>query len=401
MSDMQDGHKTAIIVGAGLGGLAAALCLDRIGWRVVVLEQADALADVGAGIQISPNGVKVLRALGLEGAAAALACRPEAGQMRFGKSGRVIFTNPMTDYPSRYGAPYLHLHRADLVSVLAQALSERQPGALRTGAQVVTHQQDTGDVQVTLASGETVSGDVLIGADGLKSDVRAQMLGVAAPRFTGHVAWRMVVPMDRLTTPPPPTACVWVGAGRHAVTYRLRGGELANFVGVVERKDWREESWTAQGTRAEALADFAGWHPAVTGLIEQADTHYQWGLFDRAPLDTWQDGRVALLGDACHPMLPFMAQGAVQALEDAYVLADSMSRHADIPAALAAYERLRHPRTSKVQAAARANAGLFHRRALAGRLATYGPMWLAGKLSPAIIDRRFAWLYGYDVTAMK
>ena len=174
------GIKTAIIVGAGLGGLAAALCLDRIGWRVVVLEQANALADVGAGIQISPNGVKVLRALGLEGAAAALACRPEAGQMRFGKSGRVIFTNPMTDYPSRYGAPYLHLHRADLVSVLAQALSERQPGALRTGAQVVTHQQDTGDVQVTLASGETVSGDVLIGADGLKSDVRAQMLGVAA-----------------------------------------------------------------------------------------------------------------------------------------------------------------------------------------------------------------------------
>ncbi|MGC6511154.1 MAG: FAD-dependent monooxygenase [Parvibaculales bacterium] len=401
MSDMQDGRKTAIIVGAGLGGLAAALCLDAVGWRVVVLEQADALGDVGAGIQISPNGVKVLRTLGLEEAVAALACRPEASQMRFGNSGRVIFSNSMTDYPSRYGAPYLHIHRADLVSVLVQALTERQPEALRTGAQVTVFEQNTNSAEVRLADGETLSGDLLIGADGLKSVIREQMLGAQMPRFTGNVAWRMVVPMDRLTMPPPPTACVWVGAGKHAVTYRLRGGKLANFVGVVERKDWQEESWTAQGTRDEALADFAGWHPVITDVIEQAEAHYLWGLFDRAPLDTWHDGRVALLGDACHPMLPFMAQGAVQALEDAYVLADCLSRDEDIPLALAGYQKRRHARTSKVQTTARANASLFHRHTLAGKLATYGPMWLADKFAPRFIDSRFAWLYGHDVTDIK
>jgi salicylate hydroxylase len=195
---------------------------------------------------------------------------------------------------------------------------------------------------------------------------------------------------------PPPAACVWVGEGRHAVTYRLRRGELANFVGVVEQDAWRGESWTEPGDRAEALAQFRGFHPIVLRLIERAEAHFRWALFDREPLDRWTEGRVALLGDACHPMLPFMAQGAAMAIEDAWVLATCLKAAAAVPAALIAYERARLERTAKMQSAARANARIFHRRTALGKLATYGPMWLGARLAPALVRRRQDWIYGWE-----
>ncbi len=390
----------AVIVGGGIGGLCAALCLDHFGWQVEVLEQAEKLSEVGAGIQVSPNGVKVLRALGVESLLKQHAFAPKEAQFRIGASGTLIGrTRWGTAMERRHGAPYWHVHRADLVEVLAGILETRSPGALRTGAAVTGYGQDEGSGWAILADGSRAQGDIVIGADGIKSVIRQQMLGPSNPRFTGNVAWRAVVPMDRLDEHvPPPAACIWMGEGKHAVTYRLSGGTLANFVGVVERDDWQVESWSERGTKEQALADFAGWHPVITRMIEQADAHYRWALFDRVPIGQWSDGRVTLLGDACHPMLPFMAQGAVMAIEDGWVLARTLSDTAHAPDAFTRYEAQRQPRTARVQRRATGNMGIFHRRSAAAKLATYGPIWLASRLMPTALDAQFDWIYGHDVT---
>ena len=390
----------AIIVGGGIGGLTAALSFHAYGWKVELVERAGELGEIGAGIQISPNGMKVFRALRIEDEIAKTAFQPEALEMRFGRSGKRVFQiEARRAIIERWGAPYLHLHRADLVRTLTDLLRQRQPNAVRLGTTCTGYQNRADRVLAELESGDTIEGDLLIGADGIHSAIRTQMLGPEQPEFTGHVAWRAVVPMARLGDfAPPPTACVWVGAKRHAVTYRLRGGELANFVGIVESDTWMSESWTEQGTKQAVLDDFAGWHPILQTLIEQADTHYRWALFDRQPLARWSDGRAVLLGDACHPTLPFQAQGAVMAIEDAYLLAKLASETPkNLPLALTTYFETRQPRTSQVQAASRANAKLFHRRTPLSRALTYGPMWLASKIAPGIIRSRQDPFYAYDV----
>jgi 2-polyprenyl-6-methoxyphenol hydroxylase-like FAD-dependent oxidoreductase len=389
-----------IIVGGGIGGLTAALAFHGFGWKVQVLERASELGEIGAGIQISPNGMKVFRALGLEYDVAENGFLPKALEMRFGRSGNQIFQiEARRAMVERWGAPYLHLHRADLVDVLTRALAKRQPKAVRLGATCASYETTETGIVARLENGETLDADLLVGADGIHSNIRAQMLGADHPDFTGHVAWRAVVPMERLgELVPPPTACVWVGAKRHAVTYRLRGGTLANFVGIIEDDTWTSESWTEKGTKEDALADFRAWHPIVTNLIEKADAHYRWALFDRAPLPKWSDGRAVLLGDACHPTLPFQAQGAVMAIEDGFLLAKLCSETPkDIAGALATYFETRQPRTSRVQAASRANAKLFHRRTPLSRAMTYGPMWLAGKIAPSVIRSRQDPFFDYDV----
>ncbi|MEH6757854.1 MAG: FAD-dependent monooxygenase [Parasphingorhabdus sp.] len=390
----------AVIAGGGIGGLNAALCFHKLGWDVEICEQAAELGEVGAGIQISPNGMKVMRALGIDGQIEAAGFRPRATQFRMGQSGQPIFTASTAEYEATFGAPYLHIHRADLLDILKEALADRISGGIRTGVTVTGYGQNKDEAWAFLADGSKVAGDVLVGADGIRSVIRSQMIGAEAPVFTGNVAWRAVVPVEKLgRNAPLPVSSAWFGEGKHAVTYLLRGGKLANFVGVVERDDWKNESWTEQGSRADALADFAGWHPTITTLLEQADSFYRWALFDRAPLNQWVDGRVTLLGDACHPMLPFMAQGAVQAIEDGYVLARCLAKKEGIDAALSAYFEARHDRTAKVQAAARTNMEMFHQRTARGKLTTYGPMWLANKIKPDLANQKLAWLYGHDVTA--
>ena len=390
----------AIIVGGGIGGLTAALAFHAFGWRVALLERASELGEIGAGIQISPNGMKVFRALGIEDQIAENAFLPEALEMRFGRSGKQIFQiEARRAIVERWGAPYLHLHRADLVATLTGLLKKRQPNAVQLGATCIGYENTESGVIAQLESGDTVSGDLLVGADGIHSNIRAKMLGQDAPNFTGNIAWRAVVPMDKLgDLAPPPTACVWVGAKRHAVTYRLRGGKLANFVGIVEDDSWTSESWTEQGTKDDVLSDFAGWHPVITNLIDTADAHYRWALFDRKPLAKWADGRAVLLGDACHPTLPFQAQGAVMAIEDAFLLAKLCAdTPEDLPKALTTYFDTRQPRTSQVQAASRSNARLFHRHTPISRALTYGPMWLAGKIAPAAIRSRQDPFFAYDI----
>jgi salicylate hydroxylase len=383
-----------LIVGAGIGGLTLAHALLRNGINVQILEAAPELTEVGAGIQIPPNAMKVLRALNLDTAVMTRAFKPTAIEARMGETGREVFNIPLAAQSlTRWGTPYLHIHRADYIAALREALPE---GVLRLGVRVQSYAQDKLGVHVVLETGETVAGMYLIGADGIRSTLRTQMLGPDTPRFTGNVAWRVVVPTAKLgNLAPRPTACAWFGRCKHGVTYRLGAdGEMTNFVGVVERENWQEEGWSIQGSKEDVLADFAGWHPTITTLIEAADTFHRWALFDRAPLTQWTDGRAALMGDAAHPMLPFLAQGAAMAVEDAYVLAQVIAE--DAP--LIEYQNKRLARTSKVQVASRANMDLFHKRTRLSQLATYGPMWLAGKILPSIVHRRMDWLYGYDVT---
>ena len=392
-----------LIAGGGIGGLTAALCCLHFGHDVTVFEQAAELGEVGAGIQIPPNAMKVFEALGIDNVIAENAFRPEFIEARMGESGRPIFTIPLAQQAiDMWGSPYLHIHRADYIEALKQALHARAPKALRLGSPV-THYRNTGDgVTLTLKDGQEVFGDALVGADGIKSVIREQMLGPDQPRFTGNVAWRAVVPIEALGAyVPDPTACAWMGRGRHAVTYRLRGGTLANFVGVVERGDWTREGWAEKGRVEDALKDFDGWHPAIPALIKSVKpgSFYRWALFDRGPLPAWSDGYVTLLGDAAHPMLPFMAQGAAMAVEDSWVLAREISLAGrPITESLKAYRAARFLRTSKAQASSRANMKTFHQRGRLGQLKTYGPMWLAGKIAPFIVHKRMDWLYGFDVT---
>lgn len=390
-----------LIAGGGIGGLTAALALLKSGHDVTVLERAPEIGEVGAGIQISPNGIRVLNALGVSARMEREVFRPRAQELRLGKSGAQIFTVPLRDTAvKRWQADYIHIHRADLIEALRSSVQEISPDTIRLGAEVAGYQATPAGVTVTLVGDEEINGGLLIGADGIHSVVRAQMLGEDQPRFTGHVAWRAVVPVAKLGDyPPPETACVWAGKRRHAVTYRLRRGTLANFVGVVESDETAEESWSATGARELALENFKGWDPVILRIIDEAPQLMRWALYDRPELNKWHEGRAVLLGDACHPMLPFLAQGAVMAIEDAFVLAKCLTSGADITEALNTYEALRKPRTTRVQTVARQNASLFHRSNNFYQLGTYAPMWMAGKFLPEVVHGRHDWLYGYDVTS--
>ena len=387
-----------LIAGGGIGGLTAALAFQHFGHQVTVFEQSNIIGEVGAGIQISPNGMRVLSMLGVSAQVSADAFRPKAMEMRMGKSGRSIFSLPLRKAAlHRWGADYLHVYRPDLIAVLKDALLTRSPDALQLGKSVQSYLQDETGITVQFADGTSASGDLLVGADGIHSVIRTQMLGPDRPRYTGMIAWRAVAPVSVLgNTPPPPTACVWTGSKRHAVTYLLRRGSLANFVGVVERKEKHIESWSATGAKADALKDFKKWNPAIRGILEAADKINLWALYDRDELATWRDGRAVLLGDACHPMLPFMAQGAVMAIEDAFVLAREANAQASLSEALETYETLRKPRTTKTQLGARGRAHLFHRRNPITQLATYGPMWIAGRTATKTIYGQNDWLFSYD-----
>lgn len=385
----------ALIVGGGIGGLSVAIALSLRGWVVTVLEQAPELTEIGAGLQISPNGWRVLEALGVSPYLQETVFEPEAIEMRLGVSGRQVFRLQMKGYAkARWGAPYLHVHRADLVDALARRLDELAPKAVRTSCTVSGYDPRGA---VLLQDDIRLEADLVVGADGLHSVVRHQMLGPGSPRYTGNIAWRAVVPIDALDVPPPPTACVWAGDKRHAVTTRLRAGTLANFVGMVEEPQPAPEGWRIEGGRDDAMAAFADWDPVICGLIAQASVLNRWALFDRAPLPRWHDGQVTLLGDAAHPMLPSMAQGAVQALEDAWTLAAVLDG-ADIEAALARYYEIRIDRVSRIQAGSAANARMFHKASGVGRIGFYGPMALGARVAPGLIHARQDWVYRHDVT---
>ncbi len=379
-----------LIAGGGIGGLTAALCLAEAGFEVALFERSAEFGEIGAGIQLSPNCTRVLHHLGLEPALANCAFLPEGGEFRAWKSGKVIGSSPLGQaVRDKYGFPYYHIHRGDLLRVLVEAAERSTAIELNTASEVTGFEQ-AGRVRA-FVGGAVHEGDALIGADGIHSAVRAGLFGDDAPRFTGNVAWRALVPTERLPTGlVRPTATAWWGPHKHFVHYYLRSETLVNCVCVVEKSGWEVESWTEPGEFAELKSDFAGWHDDIQALIDNMDPSslYKWALHDRAPMPRWGEGAVTLLGDACHPTLPFMAQGAAMAIEDAAVLAGCLAAAHSVPAALKRYEDLRRQRTAGVQNGSRRNAKVFH---LTGIKA-----WLRNRAASRAGGRTADGLFRYD-----
>jgi salicylate hydroxylase len=385
-----------LIAGGGIGGIVAALALLQRGFSVAVYEQAGSLQEIGAGVQISSNGSRVLCALGLQAAMEAIAAVPIGKQVRLFNTGR---TWKMYDVGTvsveKYGAPYWMVHRGDFHAVLLAALRARAPDALHLGTKCVGFEQDQGSVTLLLDDGRRVTGDVLVGADGVHSRVRSALFGEGRASFTGFVAWRGIVPMDRL---PERLRAYrgdnWMGPHGHVVTYPLRRGEILNFVAAVERDDWVVESWSERGTKAEIKADLAPWHADVQAIIDLIDVPYKWALLGREPLVQWSVGRVTLLGDSCHPTLPFLAQGANMAIEDGMVLARCLAAEADVAAALCRYDAARIDRTSRIVRGAADNTGRFHNPQLADP--TVAEAIMDREFHPNQVKQRYDWLFEYD-----
>ncbi len=388
-----------LIAGGGIGGLAVALALRRAGFEPRVFEQAPCLQPIGAGIQLSPNATRALVRLGCGEALRGVAVAPAALQVRSWRTGWRIFSMPLGERCLQdYGAPYYHVHRADLHEVLLKALG---PEPLHLGARCTGFVEEDGGVCVELDNGTREWGDVLIGADGVHSAIRTAAFGSEQPRFSGYVAFRAVLPAERiqglrlkrdLTS--------WWGPGRHFVHYFISGGRQLNCVAVVPSETWHVESWSAEGTREEFLSQFRGWHPLLQELIRATDRVFKWALYDRDPLPRWSSGRVTLLGDAAHPMLPFQAQGGAQAIEDAVVLANCLSRQAGRPReALEEYERLRKPRASRVQMASRGSAQMYHLARPLQVLERNTRLRLTHRFRPEVLAHRMDWLYEHDALA--
>ena len=338
-----------LIAGAGIGGIVAALALLHRGFEVSLYEQAAEVHEFGAGLQISPNGSSVLRELGLQSAMEAVVSFPTAREMRLFDTGQTWRVENVADAAARFGSPFWLVHRGDLHRALVTALERRAPGALHVGARCVGFEQDAAGVTLLLENGERVRADALIGADGVHSRIREALFGGTPAEFTGFMAWRGVVPMERLPAPLRQGAFVgWRGPRGYIITYPLRRGELLNFVTGIERDDWLIESWLEAGTVEECRCDFATWHQDVLTIVDAIDTPYKWALLGRQPLRHWSVGRVSLLGDACHPMVPSLGQGANMAIEDGMVLARCLEESADVPAGLRRYEVARLDRTSRI-----------------------------------------------------
>jgi salicylate hydroxylase len=381
-----------LIAGAGLGGLTAALALTQRGHRVRVYEQASELKEVGAGVQLGANGTRILIALGLEAAMRDVVCEAAGKEIRLGSTGQTWRTFDLGETSvERFGAPYWMVHRGDFHAVLLRAVPR---DIIRTGMAAAGFTQTDSGVTLHLASGEQVTGDVLIGADGVHSRIRQQMFGQGKARFTGIMAWRGLVPMERL--PPHQRTLVganWLGVGGHVVTYPLRRGALLNFVGVVERDDWQVESWNEPGSREECLRDLGTWHEDVKTIIRNIDTPYKWALLGRDPLEAFAQGRVCVMGDAAHPTLPFLAQGANMALEDAVVLARCLDL-GEPTEALRRYEAARLDRTAAIVRGSSDNTKRFHNKALGSPQGAAA--YVEREFAPEKVRQRYDWLYEYD-----
>ncbi len=386
-----DGQKICVL-GGGIAGLAVSAALAQRGARVTVLEQAPEITEVGAGLQIGPNGFVVMQALGAGQALAERSVRAQGVSLLNGASGRPVFG---LDF-QRHAAdqPYYLVHRADLVDVLADA-------ARAAGVKIRLLQEIT-DVTLTekgtvlhSKQGAEYCPDVLIGADGLHSKVRVALNGEREPFFTGQVAWRAIVPAKGDA---PPVARVFMGAGKHLVVYPLRDGSILNIVAVQERDEWAAEGWNFRDDPANLRAVFADFCPEVQEILGRIDEVYLWGLFRHPVAQNWHKGRVAILGDAAHPTLPFMAQGAVMALEDAWVLADALEQADSVETGLADYQGRRRARAARVIDAASRNARNYHLSPGPLRFAAHTALRLGSTFAPSLAMKKFDWIYKHDVT---
>ena len=391
-----DNGISIAIIGGGIGGLTAALCLRKIGIDVHVYEQSRALREVGAGINMTPNATRIIHALGLGEGLAKLGAMPTGVHQRRWDDGRTLLRTPLgTEIERHFGFRQYQSHRADVLNMLIGAIPAER---LRVGHRLVSFSERGDKVEAQFENGARVSTDALIGADGIHSTVQRLLFGATPPHFTGCAAYRGLAPADKVAHLNLELVLqITMGPGSHFVNYFVAGKRLVNFVGIIEQASWTKKSWTERGDLAQARAAFAGWHGQVRGLLDAVDETFIWGLFDRAPLPRWSVGRVTLLGDACHPMLPFIAQGAAQAMEDGATLADCLRKIGDVPQALTRYQELRLPRTSHVQSFASNNKIRFHlpdgpeQAARDAKMAAGGTDWSIETIG---------WLYGHDAAAV-
>lgn len=384
-----------IIVGGGIGGLATAVALARKGFPVHLLEQAPEFGEVGAGIQLGPNVFRALTKLGLREAVMADAWQPEVLEMRCGLSGKEITRIPLGEtFRQRFKEAYAVTHRADIHAAILKAAQSYPSVRLETGTTVAGYDDNGKTVRVTLADGTAIEGRAIIGCDGLWSGVRAKIVGDGKPRVSGHIAFRAVlkredVPKDLWR----PDVVLWAGPRTHLVHYPLRRSELYNLV-TVFHSDRYEEGWNAEGSLKELITHFEGQRPEVLTLLKKIEAWRMWVLCDREPVKQWTKGRATLLGDAAHPMLQYLAQGACMAIEDAVVLAEQVTAEpSDIEAAFTAYNMARYLRTSRVQIMARVYGGFYH---AAGPAAELRDIFL-GSRTPEQAYESSDWLYGGGV----
>jgi salicylate hydroxylase len=353
-----------LITGAGLGGLAAAGCLLKAGHDVEIYEQAPVLSEVGAGIQLSANAMHVLNHLGIGETISSMSVRPEAYVFRLFDTGEMIQRFALADeHLKLHSAPYNQIHRADLHDTLAACVRKLKPDAVHLNKKATGFVESADGVTVQFEDGTSAQGDLLVGADGVKSVVRDQICGAVPATYTGDACWRVTIPaellpknfMDKVMS-------VWLGPGLHAVCYYIRGGDLLNFVGAVETENIGEESWTAKFPWETFKEDFTGWHDDIQTIINLADKDacYRWALFRRPVVEGWSTARATILGDAAHATLPYLAQGAAMAIEDGAVLSRALAQGDTLPQALALYERNRRDRAARVVNQSNENRRLFH-----------------------------------------
>jgi len=392
---------TVLIAGAGIGGLTAAISCAAKGFAVTVLEQADQIAEMGGGIQLQPNATRVLLELGLSEKLSETGVHPERLSLRAAKTGRII-TRVSLD-KTIDALPYYQIHRADLQHILlekAQTLGAR----IITNAQVKDYRQDSQQVCVHTHSNQIYKADVLIGADGVRSGIRAQIFkndpDTAKAIFTGQVCYRGVVDASRLKLEIEPGAIV--GEGRHFVCYYLRNRQLVNVVAQYEASEWTEESWTIAADADELREMYRDWDPQVTEILENVEKTFKWALCTRPALPRWSDQRVCLIGDACHPTLPNLASGAAMAIEDAYIIAELLSdSQASVPDVLQAFYDLRIERCTRIQKASARMANFFHTRNPVEKAAKHSAVRLLSRIAPTVVARQLTWTHGYDaVTAV-